>query len=74
MAALASILPHYCSECGKRFSVKIGTVMEQSKISYRNWAVATSLLATRHKGISSVRLGRDLGIKQSSARFLLHGF
>ena len=65
-------MPYYCSECDKRFSVKIGTVMAHSKISYRNWAIATYLLATRPKGISSVQLGKDLGIKQSSAWFLLH--
>ena len=65
-------MPYFCSECKKYFSVKIGTVMEHSKISYRRWAVATYLLATRPKGISSVQLGRDLGIKQSSAWLLLH--
>ncbi|MCE2508084.1 MAG: transposase [Nitrosopumilaceae archaeon] len=65
-------MPYYCSECDRRFSVKIGTVMEHSKISYRSWAIATYLLATRPKGISSTRLGRDLGISQSSAWFLLH--
>ena len=65
-------MPYYCSECSKRFSVRIGTVMEQSKISYRNWAIATYLLATRPKGISSVQLRRDLGISQSAAWFLLH--
>ena len=65
-------MPYWCSECKKYFSVKIGTVMEHSKISYRRWAVATYLLATRPKGISSVQLGHDLGIKQSSAWLLLH--
>ena len=65
-------MPYYCSECKKYFSVKIGTVMEHSKISYRNWAIATYLLATRPKGVSSMQLHRDLGIKQSSAWFLLH--
>ena len=65
-------MPYYCSECKKRFSVRIGTVMEQSKISYQNWAIATYLLATRPKGISSVQLRRDLGISQSAAWFLLH--
>ena len=65
-------MPYYCSECDKRFSVKIGTVMEHSRISYRSWAITTCLLATRPKGISSAQLGRDLGISQSSAWFLLH--
>ena len=65
-------MPYYCSECRKYFSVKIGTIMEHSKISYRNWAIAIYLLATRPKGVSSMQLHRDLGIKQSSAWFLLH--
>ena len=65
-------MPYHCSECDKRFSVSIGTVMEQSKISYRNWAMAAYLLATRPKGISSIQPRRDLGISQSAAWFLLH--
>ncbi|MXZ93402.1 MAG: transposase [Cenarchaeum sp. SB0678_bin_8] len=65
-------MPYFCCECKRYFSVKIGTVMEHSKISYRRWAVTTYLLATRPKRISSVQLGRDLGIKQSSAWLLLH--
>ena len=43
-----------------------------SRIGYRNWAVTTYLIATRPKGISSMQLYRDLGIRQSSAWFLLH--
>ena len=65
-------MPYYCAECGKRFSVRAGTIMEHSKIGYRNWAIATYLQATRPMGISSVHLGRDLGIRQSSAWFLLY--
>ena len=65
-------MPYYCSECKKRFSVRINTVMESSNIRYRDWAVATYLVATRPKGISSVQLARDLGISQSAAWFLLH--
>ena len=65
-------MPYYCSEYDKRFSVKIGTVMEHSRIGYQNWAVVICLHATRPKDISSVQLGRDLKISQSSARFLQH--
>ena len=65
-------MPYYCSECDKRFSVKIGTVMEHPRIGYRSWAIATFLLAIHPKDISSAQLGRDLGISQSSAWFLLH--
>ena len=41
--------------------------MEHSKISYWKWAVAAYLLATHPKGISTVQLDLDLGIKQSPA-------
>ena len=65
-------MPYFCSECKKYFSVKIGTIMESSKISYRKWAVATYLIATHPKGVSSVQLGKDLGTSQSAAWFLMH--
>ena len=55
-------IPYFCCECKRYFSVKIGTVMEHSKISCWRWAVATYLLATRPTGLSNVQLGRDLGI------------
>ena len=71
-ASRHSTMPYYCSECSRRFSARIGTVMERPKIGYRNWAVATHLLATRPKGISGVQLRRDLGISRSAARFLPH--
>ena len=67
-----SSMSYYCSECDKRFSVKIGTIMEHSRIGCQNLAIAICLHATRPKGISSVRLGRDLKISQSLAWFLLH--
>ena len=38
-------VPYYCSGCKKYFSVKIGTVMEISKIGYRKWAIATHRVA-----------------------------
>ena len=45
--------------------------MEHSKIGYRNWTLATHLATTRPKGVSGVQLGKDLGISQSVAWFLL---
>ena len=43
-------IPYFCYECKIYFSVKIGTVMEHTKISCRRWAVAIYLLATRPRG------------------------
>ena len=67
-------LPYYCAglgACHKRFSVKIGTIMEQSHISYQNWAIATYQFMTNVKGISSMKLHRDLGIRQATAWFMV---
>jgi len=67
-------MDYRCRECDKRpmFSVKTGTVMEASKISYRNWAIGIYLFLTNIKGISSMRLHRELGIGQKAAWFMLH--
>ena len=51
--------------------VKIGTIVEISKIGYLKWAIATHRVANNPKGISSMQLHRDLVIRQSSALFLL---
>lgn len=53
------------------FSVKTGTVMEGSNLKYRHWAVAIYLFSTNIKGISSMRLHRELGISQKAAWFML---
>lgn len=65
-------MPYRCNDCKKYFSVKVGTVMEQSHISYQNWAIVTYQFATNIKGISSMKVHRDLGITQKSAWFLVH--
>ena len=46
--------------------------MERSHISYQHWAIATYLFATNLKGVSSMKIHRDLGITQKSAWFLVH--
>ena len=65
-------MPYRCRGCDKRFSVKHGTVMEGSKLGYRVWAVAVYLMTTNIKGLSSMKLHRDLGITQKTAWFLAH--
>ena len=66
-----SHMPYYCYKCERRFSVKAGTIMKSSHISYQHWAITVYIVATRAKGISSMQLHRDLGITQSSAWYLL---
>ena len=68
-------MPYRCRErkvCGKRFSVRTGTVMESSNLGYQIWATAMYLVATNLKGISSMKLHRDLNITQKSAWHLAH--
>ena len=67
-------MPYRCREkkCGKKFSVKTGTVMESSKLGYQVWAIAIYLLTTSIKGVSSMKLHRDLGVTQKTAWFLAH--
>ena len=67
-------MPFRCREkkCGKRFSAKTGTVMEGSKLGFQVWIIATYLMTTRLKSVSSMKLHRDLNINQRSAWFLAH--
>ena len=59
-------------ECHKKFTVKVGTIFENSKISFRIWFAAIFLATTSKKGVSSVQLSEQLGITQKTAWFLLH--
>lgn len=65
-------MPYWCSDCRSYFSVKVGTVMEASKIGYRKWAIAFYQIVTNLKGVSSMKLHRDLNITQKSAWFMGH--
>lgn len=60
-------MPYHCGDCRKYFSVRTGTVMRSSKTSLRKWVVAMYLMTTNLKGVSSMKLHRDLGIAQSTA-------
>ena len=65
-------MPYRCRPCGKRFSVRTGSVMADSKLSYQTWALAVYLITSCIKGISSMKLHRGLGISQKSAWHLRH--
>lgn len=62
--------PYHCKKCRKYFSVRIGTVMETSPIPLQKWLLATYLMTTARKGISSCQLARELQISQKTAWFL----
>jgi len=58
--------------CRKQFSVKRGTVMEDSPLDLDKWLIAILLIVNAKNGISSCELARALGITQKSGWFLLH--
>ena len=64
--------PFRCRTCRKDFSVKTGTVFHSSKIPLSKWAVGFYLYMTSLKGVSSMKLHRDLGITQKSAWHMAH--
>src|SRR5271165_3073011 len=61
-----------CKKCAKQFSVKVGTIFEDSPISLDKWLTALWMLVNCKNGISSYEVARNLGITQKSAWFLLH--
>ena len=61
-----------CRPCQYDFSVKTGTVMQDSKLSYQQWGIAVYQIVTNIKGVSSMKLHRDLEITQKTAWHLLH--
>ncbi len=63
---------HKCGDCKKRFSIKVGTIFEDSKISLRKWFMAIWLITSHKKGIASTTLARDIKVTQKTAWFMLH--
>ena len=64
-------MPYWCPACKRHFSVRVGSVMERSKLPFRKWVYAIYLHLTSLKGVSSVKLGRDIGVRQATAWFML---
>src|SRR5438552_8396643 len=56
----------------QQFSVKVGTVLEDSPIALDKWLCAFWLIANCKNGISSYELAKDIGVTQKSAWFMLH--
>ena len=65
-------MPYWCSDCRSYFSVRTGTALADSKVPLRKWAIAIYLELTGLKGISSMKLHRDIGVSQPTAWFMLH--
>ena len=67
-------MTHRFRECPNRrmFSLKTGTVLEGTKLSYQVWAIAIYLMTTGIKGTSSMKLHRDLSVTQKTVWHLAH--
>ena len=65
---------YYCGEKHpkQKFSLKVGTVLEDSPIGLDKWFPAMWLLSNCKNGVSSYELARDLGVTQKTAWFMLH--
>lgn len=61
-----------CKGCRKQFTVKVGTIFEDSPIKLEKWLVALWLITGAKNGISSCELARSLGVTQKTAWFMLH--
>ena len=64
--------PFRCRDCRKHFSVKTGTMLQNSNLSLQKWAIGFYLFMTNLKGVSSMKLHRDLGITQKAAWHMAH--
>jgi transposase-like protein len=61
-----------CRSCRKQFSVKVGTIFEESPVPLTKWLPALWMLVSCKNGISSYEIARDLGVSQKTAWFMLH--
>ena len=61
-----------CRECEGQFSVKAGTIFEESPLGFDKWLPAVWMIVNAKNGISSCELARALGVTQKTAWFMLH--
>lgn len=61
-----------CSECKKQFTVRIGTIFEDSRLPLFKWFIAIYLFTSLKKGISSIQLSKYINVTQKTAWFMLH--
>ena len=65
-------MPYRCRDCRKHFSVKTKSLMHGSNAGYQKWAIAIYQMTTNLKGVSSMKLSRDLGVTQRTAWYMEH--
>jgi transposase-like protein len=72
--AKAKVRPglYKCKACRKQYTVRIGTIFEDSHLPFSKWLMAFHLMTSSKKGVSSLQISRELGIKMKSAWHLTH--
>jgi transposase-like protein len=61
-----------CRDCGKQYTVRVGTVCEESRIGLCHWCYAFWRAATSKKGVSALEIKRQCQISYKSALFLMN--
>ena len=65
-------MPYRCRPCKRFFSIRSGTVLQASNVSLKKWAWAIYLEMTNPKGITSIKLAKDIKVRQATAWHMLH--
>jgi len=61
-----------CKSCGKQYTVRVGTIMEDSAIPLRHWVFALWAASASKKGVSALQIKRQTGVSYKSALFMMH--
>ena len=61
-----------CDGCGKQYSVRVGTALEESRIPLRHWAYAMWKACSSRKGVCALQIKRETGLTYKSALFMMH--
>lgn len=60
-----------CRQCKSKYSVRIGTIFQDSNVPLRKWFIAMYIYLSHKKGISSCQLAKDISVSQPTAWFML---
>jgi len=72
IGTLSGTNTHKCYVCRQRFSIRVGTIFQDTKLPLRTWFAAIWLIGNHPKGNASTTLATDLGVTQKTAWFLAH--
>ena len=64
-------MPYHCTDCRQYFSVRIGTVLQSSKLPLKKWAIAIYLLSASLSGATGMNLYRDIGVTRKTATMMV---